>query len=518
MTADIYDERMRRLEEQHQTRMTEIQKQLENTLKNNYDRALSKLSRVYAPRIVMPGMLMTLDDIKKNLLALLDPTITTLCTGDILNMDFSKDIKSEYYDSLIAPQISSITYAMLCITSDYVLGMLLYYIQKEFIFNFIMNDVVRPNIYESIERVRVTLNKKDAMDMEIKRSEELTEIIEDTISDLMVKLDIDSFQNNLTKLATFEFRDKQNFIISTLDNSKYFVPNFMYTIMSTGTCSDLDIERCTQFIQRYMISHSIDAIRDLFKNYANQNSNLELLINHTLTERNTYQGIHNLQILDGLTFIEVKIANRIINFTTTEEDKPFIDKSEVLKNIKSIVDKFHKYNTSIKLEGNNIILTDSVGESKTYNIRKEGLSKNLLDPFFIFKQADFIKHLFMSNKVKSSLYQTGVTKEEDENSLLTMSRSAINSKTPEEKVQHRNTQIQKLVQRFKNDKYVMDEYKRLTSTKISDIKYMNPTQSKTYVMNDAGRLLLTLTETEYLYRQILQELAAQAPPQHNDNN
>ena len=92
-----------------------------------------------------------------------------------------------------------------------------------------------------------------------------------------------------------------------------------------------------------------------------------------------------------------------------------------------------------------------------------------------------------------------------------MSRTSLNSRSPEEKVQHRNTQIKRLVQLYKNDKYIMDEYTRLSTSKIQEIKYMNPTQSKTYVMNDAGRLLLVLTETEYLYRQILQEIAAQAP-------
>lgn len=517
MTMGDIDERTSILEQRHRERMTEIQRQLEDTIKSNYDRTLSKLAKVYPPKIMMPGMLLPLEEIKKNLLSLLEPTITTLCTGDILTMDFSTDIKSEYYDSLIAPQISSITYALICLTSDYQLGMLLYYMQKEFIFNFIMNDIVRPNIFEAIENVRKVLTRKDGMDLEIKRAEELTDLVHQVVYDLMIKLDVDSFQNNLTKLSIFEFKDKPNYITNTLNDCKYFVPSFLYPIITTGQSTEVDIERCTQFIQRYTLSHTVEAIRELFKNYLQQTTPLENLINTTLVERNDYQGIGSLQVLDGLTFIEIKIANRIINFTTAEEDKPFINESEVLKNIQTIVEKFHKYNSSIKLEGNDIILTDSKGESKSYNIRKEGLSKVLLDPFFIFKQAEFIRHIFTSNKTKSALYQTGVTKEEDESSLLTVSRASLNNRTPEEKVQHRNSQIQRLVQRFKNDSYIMEEYNRLTTLKIEEIKYMNPTQNKTYVMSDPGRLLLTLTETEYLYRQILRELAAQAPPANTPN-
>lgn len=517
MTAEMIDERESRLKEQYLSRRTEIQKQLEDTISNNYNRSLIKLSKITAPIIRMPGMLLPLEEIKKNILLLLEPVVTTLCTGDVMSLDFSKDIKSEYYDSLITPQLSSITYALLCITSDYTLGMLLYYIQKEFIFNYIMNDVVRPNIYEVVEKVKLTLNRKDAMDVEIKKSEELTNLIENTIHDLMIKLDIDQFQSNLIQLSRFEFKDKVNFIENTINNSKIFVPSFLYDVLTTGQCSDVDIERCSNFIQRYTISHSVEAIRELFKSYVKQDIPLDMLINTTLLERNSYQGISSLQTLDGLTFVDVKIANRLINFTSTDADKAFIEKSEVLKNIQTIVTKFHKYNTSIKLEGNDIILTDANGVSKTYNIRKEGLSKTLTDPFFIFKQAEFVKHLFTTNKSRSSLYQTGITKAEDDNNLLSFSRTDMNHRSVEEKVQHRNSQITKLLQQFKHDKHIMDEYTRLTTTKIEEIKYMNPTQTKTYVINDSGRLLLILTETEYLYRQILKQIAAQEPvPETNE--
>ena len=500
-----------RLDQVHQERMNEVQKQLENTIRANFDRAISRLSKVVPPKLYMPGQLMSLQEIKANILQLLDPTLTTLCTGDIMNIDFSKDLKTEYYDSLIAPQVSSITYAMICLTSDYLLGMLLYYVQKEFIFNFIMNDIVRPNVYEAIERVRLTLNRKDAMDMEIKKSDELSEYINDVVNEFMIKLNVDGFQEKVGKVIAFEFKDKASFIESMLNNSKFFVPDFIYTILMNGIASDVDIERASRFMQHYAVSHTEESLLELFKGYAKNSINMSNQIKNTLLERNAYQGIGNLQILDGLSFTEIKIANRIITFTVAEEDKVFIEESEVLKNIKSVVDKYHKYNTTIKLQGNDVVMTDSEGNVKSYNIRKEGLSKVLNDPFNLFKQAEFVKHIFTNTKQRSSLYQTGLTKSEDDSLILSISRSSINNKTPEERVQHRNSQIQKLVQMVKHDKHTMDEYTRLTTSRIDEIKYMNPTQSKTYVIENPARLLLILTETEYVYRQILKELAASVP-------
>ena len=503
------EDREARLKEHHFSRMTEIQKQLENTIKSNYDRSITKLSKIVAPRIMMPGQLMTLDDIKNNILKLLDPTVTTLCSGDIATMDMSADIKSEYYDSLITPQISSITYAVLCVTSDYILGMMLYYMQKEFIFNYIMNDIVRPNIFECIERVRNTLNRKDAMDLEIKKSDELASLVNDAVYELMIKLDIDGFQDKLGKAIMFEFKDKANFMESTLNDSKYFVPSFLYNIVLNERASDIDIERANNFIKRYSVSHTEESVSELFKLHLKQTGNINELVSTTLIERNSYQGISNLQVIDGLTFVEIKIANRIINFTTAEEDKSFIDKSEVLKNIQSVVKKYHKYDSVVKLSGNDVVITTSDGVTKSYNIRKEGLSDILNDPFSVFKQSQFIKHIFTTNKVKSALYQTGITKDEDDLTTMSLSRQTLNNRTPEEKVQHRNQQIQRLYNELKRDTRTMDEYTRLTTNKIEEIKYMNPTQSKTYVINDKARLLLTLVETEYLYRQILQEIVAQ---------
>ena len=505
----LTEERQARLKEYHTSRMTEVQKQLEETIRNNYDRSIVKLSKIVAPKIIMPGQLMTLDDIKTSILKLLDPAVTTLCSGDIITMDMSADIKSEYYDSLIAPQISSITYALLCITSDYILGMMLYYMQKEFIFNYIMNDIVRPNIFECIERVRNILNRKDAMDLEIKKSDELASLINDAIYELMIKLDIDGFQDKLGKAIQFEFKDKTSFMESILNDSKYFVPSFLYNIILNGKASDIDIERANNFIKRYSVSHTEESVSELFKLHLRQAGNINELVSTTLMERNSYQGISKLQVIDGLTFLEIKIANRIISFNIADEDKPFIDKSEVLKNIQSVVKKFHHYDSVIHLRGNDVIITTADGESKTYNIRKEGLSSILNDPFSVFKQSQFIKHIFMNNKSRSALYQTGITKSEDDLTVMSLSRQSLNNRSPEEKVQHRNQQIIKLYNELKKDTYAMDEYTRMTTTKIEDIKYMNPTQTKTYIINDKSRLFLTLVETEYLYRQLLQEIAAQ---------
>lgn len=501
---------MEKIEREHQNKTTELQRQLEEAVSLNFNRAIGKISKLAPVRITYPGQLMSLEDIKKNILMLLEPTLLTLCQGNIINFDLSDDIKSEYYDTLITPQIPNITYALLCVTSDYILGMLLYYVQKEFVFNFILNDVVKTNIGTAINNVRNIINKKDIMDTEIKKSEDFSNLLQDLIESFMIELNVDKIQEKILAVINFDIKDKNYLISQTFDESKYFIPDVLYSIVLNGSANDTDVERATRFVDRYIVTHSDGAVAELFKHYSKGSDINPEKVRFTILERNAFNGLNNLQLLDGLNFVENKIANRIITFTSSDADSEFIEKSDVLKNIKAVVDNFHKYNSTIKLSGNDVIITYEDGSVKTCNVRKEGLSKIINDPFNIFERSEYIKHMFFNNKARSAFYQTGITKEEDSDLLMKTHNSRLQEKSPEERVQHRNFQIQKLVSQLSKDKNLMDEYERLTTQKIRDIKYMNPTQSKTYVISDKGRLLLILTETEYLYRQLLNEVAAQA--------
>lgn len=510
MMSSLEEMRAQRAEESYYSRTTEIQRQLEASVNLNYDRAIQRLNKVSVLRLTHPGQLLPLEEIKKIITSLLEPTVMTLCTGDIPVMDFSSDIKSEYYDSLVTPQVTSITYSLLCITSDYLVGMLLYYVQKQFVFNYILNDIVRPNIVSVINNVRSVLNRRDVMDEELRKTEEFNELLQDLVESLVVEVNIDKFQDKLTSILKYDVKDKNDKISTSFDNSRYFVPDVLYNICINGNATDTDIERATRFLERYTLAHSTNAISELFRHYSKQTNLNESVIKDTIMERNAYHSINNLQLLDGLTFVENKIANRIISFTVANEDHEFINRSPVLKNIKSIVDKFHRYNSTIKLTGNDVVISHEDGSIQTYNFRKEGLSKLLNDPFTMFKQSEFIKHTFFNMKPKSAFYQTGITKSEDSDLLINNVRNRLLDKTPEERVQHRNAQIKKLLNECRNNSDTMKEYKRLTTEKIKAVKYMNPTQTKTYVLEDKHRLLLTLTETEFLYRQLLNEVAAQA--------
>lgn len=508
--SSLEERRLQHAEDAYHQRTTEVQRQLETTVSLNYDRAIQRLNKVSLTKMSYPGQLLPLEEIKKIITNLLEPTVMTLCTGDVPTMNLSSDIKSEYYDSLVTPQVTSITYSLLCITSDYIIGMLLYYVQKQFVFNYILNDIVRPNIVSVVNNVRAVLNRKDVIDEELKNTEEFNDLLSDLVESLVIEVNIDKFQDKLMSIMKFDLKDKTDKVISSFDNSKYFVPDVLYNICVNGNATDTDIERASRFLERYTIAHSADAISELFKHYSKQSHVDENVMKYTIMQRNAYHNINSLQLLDGLTFVENKIANRIISFTVANEDREFIEHSTVLKNIKTIVEKFHRYNSTIRLSGNDVIISHDDGTVQTYNFRKEGLSKLLNDPFAIFKQSEFIRHTFFNMKSKSAFYQTGITKAEDSDMLVNSVRNRLHDKSPDEKVHHRNMQIKKLLNECRNNSDTMKEYERLSTEKIRVVKYMNPTQTKTYVLEDKHRLLLTLTETEFLYRQLLNEVAAQA--------
>lgn len=508
---ELTNELKLRMDKVYQENRSEVQQQLEQAVSYNYSRVKSRLCKLAPVKIYYPGQLMSIEEINQNILALLQPTIIALATEDNIVGNFVSDITTEYYDTLVKPQINNITYALFSMTSDYIIGMLLYYMNKEFIFSYIANTIVRPNVSTVVDNVKLILNRKNVIDEELKATEKFNELLSDLVDSFMIELNIDKFQEKLTTILTFDVKDKLNKIISFFDSSKYFVPDVLYSIVTSGTATDTDIERATRFIERYMISHSDTAVQELFSHYNKKDNSLTPeLIQYTVMERNAYHNVTSLQMLDGLNFVENKIANRIITFTTAEADTEFIEKSEILKNIKSVVDKFHKYDTVISLSGNDVIMKHPNGEVKTYNIRKEGLSNIINDPFIVFSKPEFIKHVFFNRKSACALYQTGITKEEDSNLLLNNRLRNIDNKSPEERVAHRRLQIQKLLAECKNNEETMKEYQRITSQKITEIKYINQLQHNKYVMADKHKLLLTLAETDALYNQILVETAANA--------
>lgn len=485
----------------------ELQELIHDTLTEEYPRVQKRLAFLFPQKIIMPNMFLTIQDINSNIKVMLEPALMTMIHNNLLGLDLTEDIKSDYYDGLIGSQIGTITYTLFCTLSDFILSSLLYYVSKEYMFEYVKNTIVRPNIKEALTNVRQTLMLKDKISQEMEDAKEYRSLVETTIHDLMIKLDGEKFLDSLVKVIEYKLDDRETITDNAVNESRIFVPDFLQNIMVSGAIDEFNHAKISKFLSEYIVTFSKESIINLFKAYSNFNDRLVELVDTTITERNVYQGVAGLTLVDGLKISENIVLNKIINLQQlSDNDNNVIGNNKILNNVKSVIDKFRKYDDTVRIDKGDVIITKKDGSSKHFNVIKFDVAKDLSDPFNVFTKSKWVKKKFMTDRVNSCLYQTGMSKAEEQERLLSGKGFSF-SQTPEDRVFDRQRKIQRLLLKLQNNKDVTEEYDRITKNRIDSIKYLNESQSKPYVIEDESRLLLVLAETEAVYKQIMLEIA-----------
>lgn len=490
----------------------ELQVAIIKCLAETYDKVPEKLSRIKAPKIIMPNMFQSKEDLTKDILELLTAVVDTMCDGSLASYDISESIHSDYYDTLILSQVDRITTALVFAMSEHTLGLLCYYMDKMFIWNWLKSSVVRPNIVKILDNIRNRKESKDIMDSQLQISQQLADLTKQAVEYFMLELNGDSFIQTLSKIIDIKFQNKGEFIKGIINDMQIVVPDFVIDILSSGTASDVNISKCEMFLTEYKASHQESTLTTLFSRYCSRPREfMQNAIPNTINARNASQGTNGITCIDGLTFSENKLCDKIINQMDEEKDEALINSSEILRNIKAIIKAHKVYDSRVTLTNTDIIITTSRGTTRTYNFRKKNVSKDITDPFNIFDKPAYMRIRWNNAPDKCALMQTGIT--QDMSSQLFASgqlRKFTNMSVPA-RIQDRRDRIKKLELKCLQDVAVRMEYERLTTERIKAIKYINPLQSRYYEIADEKTLFLTLVETEQLYNQILNDLQALQP-------
>lgn len=491
----------------------ELQVAIVKCLAETYDKVPEKLSRIRAPKIMIPNMFQTKEDLTKDIVELLTAVVDTMCDGTLASYDLSDAIHSDYYDTLILSQVDRITTALVFAMSEHTLGLLCFYMDKMFIWNWLKSSIVRPNIIKILNDIRDRKESKDRMDSQLQVSQQLADLCKQAIEYLMLELNGDSFIQTLSKIVDIKFPNKGEFIKGIINDMQIVVPDFITEILSTGTASDVNISKCEMFLKEYTVSHQESTLTTLFARYCSRPREfMQNAIPNTIIARNASQGTNGITCIDGLTFSENKLCDKIVNQMDEEKDEALINANEILKNIKAIIKAHKVYDSRVTLTNTDIIITTSRGTSRTYNFRKKNVSKDITDPFNIFDKPAYMRIRWNNAPDKCALMQTGIT--QDMSSQLFASgqlRKFTNMSVPA-RIQDRRDRIKKLELKCLQDISVRMEYERLTTERIKAIKYINPLQSRYYEIADEKTLFLTLVETEQLYNQIVSDLQALQPP------
>ena len=490
----------------------ELQVAIVKCLAETYDKVPEKLSRISAPRIMMPNMFQTKDELSKDIIDLLKSVVDTMCDGNLATYDISDVIHSDYYDTLILSQVDRITTALVFAMSEHTLGMLCYYMDKMFIWNWLKSSIVRPNLIQILNEIRDRKASKDIMDSQLQISQQLADLCKQAVEYLMLELNGESFIQTLSKIVDIKFPNKSEFIKGIINDMQIVVPDFISDILSSGTASDINISKCEMFLKEYTVSHQESTLITLFSRYCSRPREfMQNAIPNTITARNASQGTNGIICIDGLTFNENKLCDKIINQMDEEKDEALINANEILKNIKAIIKAHKVYDSRVTLTNTDIIITTSRGTSRTYNFRKKNVSKDITDPFNIFDKPAYMRIRWNNAPDKCALMQTGITQEMSSQLFASGQLRKFSSMSVPARVQDRRDRIKKLEMKCLQDVSVRMEYERLTTERIRAIKYINPLQSRYYEIADEKTLFLTLVETEQLYNQITSDIQALQP-------
>lgn len=489
---------------------TELQSSILKKLGETYGEVPAMLARIQRPQIVMPNMFKTKEELQIEITELLVSVIDTLADGSLDKYDLSDIVYTEFYDTLIVPHIDRITTSLMFAMSDYTLGLLTYYMDKYFIWNWLKTTIVRPNIISILDTIRARRQTKDNLDKKIETSQFLTEKVTRTCEYLLIELNGDEFINGIKEINKIEIENKQNIIRETISSMKLAVPEFVIEILTSGIASDVNISKCKMFLQEYLITHTINSVTQLFYKYCNTSvsrEELNTLIENTLKFRNSAQLVNDIICVDGLTFAENKLADKIIHQMDEEKDEALINANAMLKAIKSII-KVHKtYNSTASLNNTDVVITRN-GKSFNYNFRKKDVYKEINDPFAVFSKPNFVRTRYNQTPEKCCLMQTGMTEKEANDMFAAGTLQKFTDLPMVNKILNRRDKIKKLLAKFAKDTELMKEYERLTTQRITKPKYISILQSTPYRIADEKRLLLTLAETEALYTQITSDVQA----------
>lgn len=490
----------------------ELQDAILKSLSETYDRVPIKLSRIKPPRIVSPTMFQTKEELTKDILELLTAVVDTMCDGNLATYDLSDAIHTDYYDTLIMSQIDRITTALVFAMSEHTLGLLCYYMDRMFIWNWLKSSIVRPNIVSILDNVRNRKESKDIMDNQIQTSQRLADLCKQAVESLMLELNAESFIQTLTAIVDIKLHGKTDYIKGILNDMQIVVPDFVVDIISTGSASDVNISKCEMFLKEYTTSHQESTLTSLFARYCSKPREfMQNAIPNTIMRRNSAQGTNDMVCVDGLSFNEIKLCDKIINQMDEEKDSALIEASEILRNIKAIIKAHKVYDSRVTLTNSEVIITTSRGTQRTYNYRKKNVTKDITDPFNIFDKPAYMRIRWNNAPDKCALMQTGITQEMSSQLFASgQLRKFINMSVPA-RIQDRRDRIAKLEAKCLQDVSVRMEYERMTTERIKAIKYINPLQSRYYEIADEKTLFLTLVETEQLYKQISSDLQALAP-------
>lgn len=499
---EAIDEYKLSLKLSHQISTTRLHESLINELTNKYDQAIITNMHIVKPDLRTHQLLphSVLDDTLTRLANSMALTLLKSETGlDSIASYVNNENYKMYYDYIS----EKISYGVLSTCSPYILGMLSYYVNELYIFHYIRDNIVRPNIIKLVEHTRMIKSEDLSKTYTIEQSNKLQDAVNLFILSILVTMDTVDASKALNTLSECKINREE--VMRIINSSQFAVPTFIKDIIISDNVTQTEQAKkdMLEFINEYSRTFSYDNTTKLLRKYSEMSMNLPDKLITTYKERNKLNSTDIKTLIDGFTLEENEIISRLLvfNYISPEQHK-IIKENKYLSNIKSIIDTNRTADMHISIDSNIITIKSSTHEPKSFYYKQDDIQMYLQDPFNIFNASkEYVRDLFDANDIRCSLFQTGMNKKEEKQRLYSKSYTQLG--TPEQRVADRNRRIQVLLNSLaSSNPEQVTIANELISGNITRIKYMNPRQSDSYKVDNPVKLLLILAETEGIYRKI----------------
>lgn len=520
-----YEKELERKESNRLKFKGDLERHLDSQLKANFRNAHERINQLGVPRISVDRPMPSLDMINSVLENVKTAVYSSFCKneyipGNIYNDLLSKDV-TMLYDSIA----EKITYGIIFGTSQVMLGYLLYYVNRDFLFSYIKDRIVRPTLPKEVERLKARIDAENSLSKDERLNLKRYDVLVSFVNELMVGMDYERASDLLADLTDLKL-DYET-CKSFLDDMDLFVPDFVYDIFSPDNAkADRAADEMTDFLKKYIVTFTKSGLIELFKAHTTLNRTFMEKVEQTILEREKMHNLFTLDLVDGMNLLHLKLANKLCKLSElSEEEIAEVERTPNLRNIRTAIDMYKEFDTQVKLEGTSIIITSSLHDPKTIYYTKNDMMDKLKDPFNIFgKNREYVKTTWKYRPLQSCLTQTVITSSERKR-IYYNDRELAKLATVEGRVNDRNNKIRQLIAKLEyHDPKLISEARELLENGPKKLEFINPYQTDCYEnLGDERTTLMVLCETEGLYRKIVNykepviqtkpEVVEEQPPQ-----
>lgn len=475
------------------------------------------LNTVVLPTSFKPEL--SLDEINKVLVSAHEMVVKTMLndqeTTNLLGNTFADTIKNSYFESTIQNSYGIITLRTIeGVSSRYILSNLLFYIEKNSVFDYVYSMITQENTIPIIKRYREQIEKLTFMEVENKAIEIVQEATKQLLYAMMVSYEFDDIREACDAILNAQLRDNEKIttVVNTLKFNEYLAPDFVYEIALNPQNLSSYEDKIHKYLNEIKLIHLPQTYFKYYKNFCKRSDVFRIKdqAERTKRERDAYHSIVGVRC-DGLTADEIEILNKIVMENIfIDKYKDIINKSIILKNIKNIIFDHKHINDIVTIDNDAVYFTSTDGKSKprafSYKDRiptddedfeddTEGKLKGVDD-------IDEDEQERLSND-DITLSATGIGPDTFSQLYINNGFSKDLPKDPLERIHHRRRTINRLRNKYRSNYKIMTECSILEKGDYYDgFRYYKPEAAKTGIFrtNSDEILLYALIELETNYK------------------